>query len=273
MAELNQYDQIYEDEGIIELPMPDWKITNRQQIVGKVIVNIGGGTAKDIWHLAAANSCYCVDASQIALQVAERHRVKAVLVDLESNNIPLPKDFADIVVCKDVLEHVLHPEVLLGEIHRVLRPDGYVVINVPNHFCLNQRVKFMLGKGLMWDSLFHRHWKIFKAWNYMHLRFFTYRDFLELLQTESFVPVKHFFDLGSFNHYLDPEQAIPHFRAHLARLEPRLTRKEQVVKYGVLPMLRLIDFVFPRRIREKLCALRPSLLSGCFYVWCKKGVR
>lgn len=41
--------------------------------------------------------------------------------------IPLSDQSADMVYCRQVFEHVRHPERLLSEIHRVLKPDGLLV--------------------------------------------------------------------------------------------------------------------------------------------------
>jgi SAM-dependent methyltransferase len=37
----------------------------------------------------------------------------------------------DGILCSEVLEHVFTPEVFLGEIHRVLRPGGHLLLTVP----------------------------------------------------------------------------------------------------------------------------------------------
>lgn len=45
--------------------------------------------------------------------------------------IPLNSDSFDSVILSDVLEHVSKPEKLLVEIQRLLRQDGYLILNVP----------------------------------------------------------------------------------------------------------------------------------------------
>lgn len=40
----------------------------------------------------------------------------------------------DTVLCTEVLEHIPHPKAVLSEIHRVLRPGGYLILSVPQMY-------------------------------------------------------------------------------------------------------------------------------------------
>ena len=54
--------------------------------------------------------------------------------DLEcdiSKQIPLEDSSFDVVLLSDVLEHIPTPDNLLNEIHRILRKDGCLILNVP----------------------------------------------------------------------------------------------------------------------------------------------
>jgi SAM-dependent methyltransferase len=45
--------------------------------------------------------------------------------------LPVPSETADIVVCSHVLEHVPRPEFTMGELARILKPGGLMLIGVP----------------------------------------------------------------------------------------------------------------------------------------------
>jgi len=57
-----------------------------------------------------------------------------VLIRDISNGIPFPDGAYDFVFCIEVLEHVPNPYGTLGEIHRVLRPGGVLLLSVPNPY-------------------------------------------------------------------------------------------------------------------------------------------
>lgn len=58
-------------------------------------------------------------------------RVAAADVFYDGRTFPLPDAAFDGVLCSQVLEHVFAPEDFLGEIARVLRPGGTLVLAVP----------------------------------------------------------------------------------------------------------------------------------------------
>ena len=55
-----------------------------------------------------------------------------------SSGLPFPDVSFDYVFCIEVLEHVPNPYDTLGEIHRVLRPDGVLILSVPNPYHLKE---------------------------------------------------------------------------------------------------------------------------------------
>jgi SAM-dependent methyltransferase len=56
------------------------------------------------------------------------------LVDVvaQAEQLPLSSARFDLVICTQVLEYVAQPSVVLGEIHRVLRPGGALLLSVPS---------------------------------------------------------------------------------------------------------------------------------------------
>jgi SAM-dependent methyltransferase len=60
--------------------------------------------------------------------------------------LPFNDSFFDSVVCDAVLEHMPYPPALLKEIYRVLKPQGELVLLVPNDAWIFYRLQALTGK-------------------------------------------------------------------------------------------------------------------------------
>jgi ubiquinone/menaquinone biosynthesis C-methylase UbiE len=68
------------------------------------------------------------------LDIAPEFASPDVQVHDVSAGLPFPDASFDYVFCIEVLEHVPNPYDTLGEIRRVLKPDGVLVLSVPNPY-------------------------------------------------------------------------------------------------------------------------------------------
>jgi len=51
----------------------------------------------------------------------------------DAADVPVPDGAYDAVVCSELLEHVPHPQQVLDEAHRLLRPGGVLLLTAPFH--------------------------------------------------------------------------------------------------------------------------------------------
>ena len=59
--------------------------------------------------------------------------------------LPHTNRFFDCVIAAEIIEHIYDTDRFLREIHRVLKPGGWLVLSTPNIACLTNRVKMLFG--------------------------------------------------------------------------------------------------------------------------------
>lgn len=111
------------------------------------VLDIGCGYGFFLESLDESGYCTCgMDLSRAALKEAKK-RTKANLAQACSTGIPFKASFFDAVTLFDVIEHVQNYDLALKEIHRVLKPGGYVFLITLNASSL---LRFLLGRSWSW---------------------------------------------------------------------------------------------------------------------------
>jgi SAM-dependent methyltransferase len=78
------------------------------------------------------------------------------LVDLEKT-LPFPPENFGTVICTEVLEHLLEPQLALSEISRVLQPGGRLIGSVPGRSWLWKLRKLSFSRRHFQAEPYHRH--------------------------------------------------------------------------------------------------------------------
>jgi SAM-dependent methyltransferase len=96
----------------------------------RVAVDIGCGSGRNTQVLARFADCVIgLDRSSAALELAASQGRQTVRADGQA--IPLADSSVDLLSALDVLEHLDDDLGALDEFHRVLRPDGLLLVSVP----------------------------------------------------------------------------------------------------------------------------------------------
>jgi ubiquinone/menaquinone biosynthesis C-methylase UbiE len=69
-----------------------------------------------------------IDISRNMLRQAAEKRMGATLVAAEAHRLPLHQDAFDLVICANAFHYFRQPDGSLAEMHRVLRPGGWLVL-------------------------------------------------------------------------------------------------------------------------------------------------
>jgi len=160
-------------------------IKAKYQIKNCKVLDLGCGLGQNLELFRYDNTVVGIEGLASAVAVARSRGLTVFEQNLESN-LDVGTGTADWVLCLDVLEHLVTPMHLMLEIRRILRDDGKMVLNVPNHFDLSGRLKLLLGDNL--DV--HKYFPETHDWDNPHLRFFTHSGMTQMLQASGFQPVE-----------------------------------------------------------------------------------
>jgi len=83
----------------------------------------------------------------------------------------------DCILLLDVLEHLRRPEKILQECHQAIRPDGDVIISVPNVANITVRLMLLFGRFTYRDQ---------GILDRTHLRFFTLKTARQFIESQGF---------------------------------------------------------------------------------------
>lgn len=150
------------------------------------VLDVGCGTGLFLKPLivAGCTQLYGVDGPQdfTGRALSRGYKEVSEVADLNISPLPGANESFDLVVCKDVFEHLLNPTHALSEISRVLKKDGMLLLHVPNHFPLIGRLKFLFTNNIDTFSFFKEE----SRWTFPHIRFYEHRDSLQVLAAHNF---------------------------------------------------------------------------------------
>lgn len=156
---------------------------------------------------AGAELAYGVDVSPKAVEMARSRGVLAECLDLDNQDLPFEPECFDVVLCGEVIEHLFDPDRLLDNVWRVLRPGGVFVLTTPNLASIYNRIALLLGFQPFDTAVSLRHEvghlievrdsRTSLAPGVDHVRMFTYKSLLRLLELHGFKPFRGFRAIGA----------------------------------------------------------------------------
>jgi 2-polyprenyl-3-methyl-5-hydroxy-6-metoxy-1,4-benzoquinol methylase len=180
---------------------------------------LSGRMTEQGWRVTA------IEGDPALAQAGVGHCERMLNIDVD-REIPEVETPVDAIVYADVLEHLVDPWRVLVTLNRVLAPEGFVVISVPNVAHLWIRLLLLAGRFEYLDRGILDH---------SHLRFFTERS-LRAMLTDAGLEVSRFTATPAPLYQLLPPRwhhrwvAVTHqMNAAIARTLPRLLGYQLIV--------------------------------------------
>lgn len=136
------------------------------EVKGRRVLEVGCGTASDSIALARLGAeCYVLDFSSRAMQICGflMQQKDAILHRClgECRSLPFYKSSFDLVFSAGLVEHFKEPSLVIKEQVRVIKPGGYLLVDVPqrfNWYALSKRIRmFMKTHPFGWETDFTLH--------------------------------------------------------------------------------------------------------------------
>ena len=114
---------------------------------GSKVLDLGCATGYMAKELSKQNcETWGVDSDAVALKKATKYYKKVIFRNLdETKSLSVPKKYFDYVMVLDVIEHLLHPEIILSTLKTYLNHDGKLIISIPN--IAHASIRWMLARG------------------------------------------------------------------------------------------------------------------------------
>lgn len=92
----------------------------KQILEGKNLLDLGSGEGSFVSVCKDLNiNAYAMDAY-------------TQKINFEIDNLPYDSNYFDFITLTSLIEHIANPKIILKEIHRILKPEGIVIITTPN---------------------------------------------------------------------------------------------------------------------------------------------
>jgi 2-polyprenyl-3-methyl-5-hydroxy-6-metoxy-1,4-benzoquinol methylase len=176
---------------------------------------------------------YGVDLSYWAIDYAKERLGLLNVTQGTLNEVRYPDNFFDVVIMKDVIEHLPDPKSELTEIYKIIKPGGIICVNTPNIASLTSKILKARWWGVNQAHLYYFTWYYFK-WGSLHkmlhkVGFYPFR-------TKSHVRIFTFdywvCRFSSYNKAIYNLLALLMYRFHLEKQPLRINLGDQIEVYA-----------------------------------------
>jgi 2-polyprenyl-3-methyl-5-hydroxy-6-metoxy-1,4-benzoquinol methylase len=142
------------------------------------VLDVGCGAGSTVLWLKEMKSCTWTAGVELVPSAAAEARTKLDAVfegNIEQLELPIEKSSLDLILCLDVLEHLVDPWTVTRRLQELLKPGGALIASLPN----------IGSKRVLIPLVLKGDWK-YVEWGILdrtHLRFFGRKNARELLES------------------------------------------------------------------------------------------
>jgi SAM-dependent methyltransferase len=150
-----------------------------------------------------------------------------------TDNLPMSDGSVELVLLAHVIEHLYHPQIILREAFRVLRPGGKIIVTTDNAFMLTSLYNMLSAAEYIHEPVQGTAAMVFHGWR-GHVRFFSAGDLETMLTSIGFrVTSCKYYELlyGSFaeEYFTHPITSLPRWKADLLTALPTYRNEIMIV--------------------------------------------
>ena len=159
---------------------------------GKKVLDIGCGAGinSEVIKLNG-NEVWGVDIAPNNVKACRKRGIKCIQLDVEHKEFPHGWGMFDVAYAGDIIEHIVDTEGFFKRVHKMLKPNGFIVVATPNLASLSRRLKLALGRNPDTDISLEE--------GLGHLRYFTVGSLSQLLKRCGFAVEECRSDFVSLN--------------------------------------------------------------------------
>ena len=145
------------------------------------VLEIGCGKGATLLELKRSGKAKYIVGVDIVDLYQEKFLDKFICCNIENEiyKLPFSENFFDVIICADVLEHLIDPWKVVKGLKKYLKSNGCFIASIPNI----RELKTMITIFLKGDFRYEKEGILDKT----HLRFFCKKNMIELFQNAGFI--------------------------------------------------------------------------------------
>ena len=144
---------------------------------GLKILEVGAGFGETLFYLkerGIASEAIGLDIFEEVEKTEKYKKIdKFIFGNIEQLELPEFNDYFDVIILADVLEHLIEPGIVLEKLKKYLKPNGEILVSMPNVRHYSAFVKIFIKGNFDYDER--------GLFDYTHRRFFCKKNIRELV--------------------------------------------------------------------------------------------